>query len=301
MKFLERTNISPILLRALTNNSDKYYSQLKIFLDEYPEQFDYQFSVTTLSSAPREKVLVKRHHDEIIVDPLYFYYTLIGSAIHTVLEENKLPEERVEMRLGKVITINGKRILIHGQLDLWTPENAGVIEDHKYTSAYAMGKDRADHEAQLNILRWLCKTNGIDVSHLRNNYLFRNWMESNKGQANYPQEPVVLEDKKLWKKKEIEDFIYQRAELHLKNQDVPDSQLTECTPEEQWESPIRYALYKGSSKRAWRVKDTLHEAEAELVGKEGYDIVPRGGYRLKCERYCLAKQFCSQYKPTTND
>lgn len=305
MIYKERTNISPLFLRALKQSNELYFEELKEFLNSYPEEFDYQISTTTLSSAPRPKVLQKRHSSKIVVDPLHFFYSLWGNGIHYFLEQNadESKGEMKETRLGKVLVINGVKVLIHGQFDWYSPEGGGVIEDHKLTGTYTMQKERTEHEAQLNVLYWLCRYNNIPVKYIRNNYMFRDWSAKYLGQPGYPKEQVVLEDKNIWPKKKIDEYILDRAKVHLNDKDKADDQLTECTPEEQWESPIKYGGYKiqpdGSiGTRAYRVKETEQELLTAL-GKNAanYKIIQRGGYKTKCQKYCLVKDFCSQYKP----
>jgi hypothetical protein len=104
----------------------------------------------------------------------------------------------------------------------------------------------------------------------------------------------------LWDIKTTENYISERIKLH---EQVP---APECTPEEKWERPTRYAVKKKGRKSAIRVFDNKLEAELELDNQEEkakakkkndkFSIEVRKGENVRCENYCVVNKFCPYYK-----
>jgi hypothetical protein len=71
-----------------------------------------------------------------------------------------------------------------------------------------------------------------------------------------------------------------------------------------WETPTRYAIMKGTNKRATKVCDTKDQAEQFIKDhKDGkkMKIEIRPGERKRCEDYCDVQIFCKQYEREIKD
>jgi len=102
----------------------------------------------------------------------------------------------------------------------------------------------------------------------------------------------------MWGHDEGMAYIKTRLHLHLKNLDLPDESLDLCSPVDQWARPTKYAVMKEGRKSALRVFDDHVKAathKSNLDDKKIY-IDKREGEKIKCERFCKAKDFCHQYK-----
>lgn len=295
----ERNDLSPIFMRALSLANDRYVDDLNQWLDEW--EFDYQISVTSLAKPPRERQLTERNYDEIVIDPMDNYWTLFGNAVHNILESAVIEGEKVEERLGVIIKVLGKNVLIHGQADYYCRKDA-YLEDHKYTSAWSVLKEKDEHVAQLNVLAWIWRMDGKPVEEIKNNYLFRDWSPRNKHIEGYPQEQALLVPVPLWKTKNVVEYVTERAEAHIKAAEAKTEDLPLCSEKERWADGggmrIHYKTQKGEwSKRPYfcRTKEEFKKRIEELKGreikKEKVHAKPK-----KCLNYCLAAPFCSQHK-----
>ena len=78
------------------------------------------------------------------------------------------------------------------------------------------------------------------------------------------------------------------------------SSLVECSSEEMWERPAKYAFHRltkagNPSKIATRVFDNQMEADIFAAENEG-NVNVRPGVRTRCEGdYCKVSRWCDQY------
>ncbi len=119
-------------------------------------------SVTTLIDAPQIRRLKKRHADAITVDVSERIWTLLGQAVHTILERAALQSEGMVAETRLFATVKGWTL--SGQFDVMALET-GVLSDYKVTST-AKVTDLDKWTQQLNILRWLAHQNGEAVKSL---------------------------------------------------------------------------------------------------------------------------------------
>ena len=247
--------------------------------------------VTELISPPIMKNLALKHWDEITVDVSDYLFSVLGQAVHYILEKgtpsDAIGEERifVDTKFGR---LSGKSDIYH---------NEGV-EDWKVTSVFSflLGvKDEWVH--QLNVYKYLWEKNHFPVKFLTINAILRDWIRSKAkyDPMNYPQIPFIQLKADLWSEKECEEYINERFAIHgLGN--------TECTMYEKWERPDSWAIIKGKNKRATRVLPTELEAELYIDGikdektHKDYSIVHRLGERIRCNDYCLVRDFCPYNK-----
>jgi len=252
---------------------------------------DANLSVTSMIAPARKRILEIRHGDELTEDVADRIWSLMGQIAHGILERAD-DEAWCEERL--YITRHGWRI--SGQFDRVLLEGDGLCQDYKLSSTYSI-KDgvKSEWEAQANLYRLMLVEHGYRVERLQIVVVLRDWQKSKaKHDANYPQAPVVVMDVALWPAEKTEAYIVERLTAHGKAQHV----LPECTPEERWERPAKWALRKDGNKRA----TSLHDTEAEAVAAQAAAKKPsemlvehRPGESIRCADYCSAAPCCSQW------
>ena len=245
--------------------------------------------VTELISAPLVKELMIKHWKELTEDVSNGLWRLLGTSCHYILKggtpDNALGEERLSFTIGDTT--------ITGQSDLYSESG---IEDWKVTSVYSflLGA-KPEWEKQLNVYGFLWKKNGFPVKSLKINAILRDWQRSKaKFDNTYPQIPFLSLDVPVWDDSKITEYIFDRIAEHT------IKPARECTDEEKWKRTTRYAIMKNENKKATRVFDTLKEAKVYIKALDEkkqleYKIDVREGECVKCENYCIVKNFCPYY------
>lgn len=249
-------------------------------------------SVTKLIDSPQRRVLLKKYGDAVVEDVSERIWSLLGQAVHTILERaNK--SDIVEERL--FADVEGWSL--SGQFDRMDLHNE-TLDDYKCTSTYkVMMSDMKEWERQLNVLRWLAAQNGYKVEKLRIIAILRDWRKADaKRKQDYPQKPVVTIDIPVWSLDETYQYIASRISMH---QAVTAGTKIECTDEERWYEGTTYAVMKNGGKRAIRVFERKEDAESQLADGQ-YVETRRGGYR-RCAEYCEVSEFCDQYQSERKD
>jgi len=241
-------------------------------------------SVTKLIDSPQVRLLQKMHRQAIVEDVSDRIWSLMGQAVHHVLERSAEEEVIVEKRF--FAEVNGWTL--SGQVDRLEP-SAKKISDWKFVSTYKADGDES-WTKQLNVLAYLARANGIPVDKLEIVAIFRDWQRAvAKRDPSYPQIMVKVIPVPVWSDEEVKSYIEDRISLHQK----ADSEgKAMCSDDERWYAGTTWALMKEGGKKAIKlaqVKEDLGEP-----GK-GYEIVERkGGYR-RCESFCAVSQFCPQF------
>ena len=248
------------------------------------------YSVTGLLNPPRILALKAKYHDDIEEDASNLIFAAIGSAAHELFRRssdglNKIVEKRF------FATVDGK--ILSGQVDL--AAEGGMIEDFKISSIWAMTHDAKESwEQQLNIYRWLCKQNGIEIKALRIICVGRDWSKREASRdSNYPQAQVVVFNLNVWELAETERFIKERIALH----EAAKVTLPECSPEDRWQKDDSFAVMKTGRKSAVKVhyKRELADQHLAIAGK-GHYLQERKGTSIRCESYCSVASFCDWWK-----
>jgi hypothetical protein len=274
MKLTNRANLPDAIFQAVAN-------------DPY-SRGDADISVTGLISPPRKVALESAHADELSEDAADRIWSLLGQSIHTILER----ANRVgiaERRLS--ITVDGWKI--SGGMDLY--EEDGVLVDYKTTSAWSCkGGVKPEWETQLNVYAEILRANGHPVKGLRIVAILRDWSKLEaRREFTYPQAQVLSFDVPLWDAVRAQAFIRERVILHKQAR----VSLPECTPEERWARPGKFALMKVGGKRAVKLYDTEAEARAHAsVDPKNLRVEARPGEAVRCSAYCGAAAFCAQYQ-----
>ena len=252
-------------------------------------------SVTKLIDSPQKRVLAKQYRDVVVEDVSERIWSLMGQAVHTVLERAQT-SALVEKRL--YATVDG--MTLSGQFDRAHIQDR-VLQDWKVCSTYKADGDKG-WERQLNVLRWLARENGIEIDRLEVVAIFRDWKKSEAlRKDDYPQQAVKTVTVPVWPYETTLEYIRERMDLHK----AADSGMAaECSEDERWYSGTTYALMKLGGKRAIRVSPVREELGDPGPGQE---IVVRPGANRRCEHYCEVAPFCPQYQRlretegTTND
>lgn len=300
MKITNRFGLPEVFMKALLN-------------DDYTKG-ESDYSVTQLSKPVQAVILFNRYNEEVEKDLSDMMWLLFGKGVHKVLEsvglKNAIQEERLYQKIaGKVLS--GAADLYHFINDLY------VISDYKVTSvwSYIYGSRTQEWEEQLNCYAWLYSQHGFAVDRLEDVVMYRDWSDTEalRHGDNYPPKAqrIAIE---LWPKSKTEEFIKARIGALAAAESLPDDQLPPCTEEEMWAKKDSWAVVKEGNVKATKVLYSVQEAEAVKVDLETpkpgkkksakYEIQFRRGSRTRCERYCDACMFCSQfskYKAETTD
>jgi len=243
-------------------------------------------STTKLIDSPRVRVLGGKHKDEITVDVSERVWALLGQAVHTILERAGLRQEGMVVEERLYADVDGWQV--SGQVDSMHLEMQ-KLSDYKVTTVWK--KNGSDSwTRQLNVLRWLAHQNGHTITTLEVIGIFRDWRKSEAlRDPSYPQSAIQTIHVPLWTLEEAEDYVRERVAIHQAASKGIDIQ---CTDEERWMSPSKFALMKDGAKRAVRVAD---RAEDRGEAGEGYSIVERKGEAKRCQMYCYVSAWCTQW------
>ena len=258
---------------------------------------DADISTTELIDSPRIRKLRMRYEEEMEEDISQRVMSILGTAVHNILEQGAPTDCIVEERL--FMDAHGMRV--SGQLDLQTPTSDGIlISDYKTTSAYAIQANpdgKKEWTQQLNIYRALAEANGKKVSGLEVVAVIRDWTASGlKRSSQYPEVPVIRIPIEMWDPEVGDQYLRAMVGAHSK------SGLTECDSFERWERPTTWAVYGETKsgtrkKRALRVYDNIVEAQQHVFQLNGYGVIEeRPGESIRCQSYCPVSSKCSQWK-----
>lgn len=254
-------------------------------------------SVTGIIQSPRIRQLSKQHTREDISD---LVWVGLGTAWHSHVQAalaDYNPEWIVEQRY--FVDVNGW--VLSGQADLQTVKEDGTIHlwDWKVTTASKLEKGlSAEWEQQLNCYAYLIRrATGREVTSATVVAILRDYKRALFKRQQLGDCAVRLQEIRLWPKEQQESFVRQRVELHqeVELQYTLGEPLIQCTDQEQWRTPGKYAVMQDGRKRAKKVCDTQSEAEFEASLIKGGFVEIRYGTPLKCQaNYCGVSSRCDQ-------
>lgn len=246
------------------------------------------FTVTQLVAPPRIRILRKRHATEMTEDVSDRIYSLVGQSVHTILERAAMEGALAEKRL--YMTVDG--LAISGQLDHYLFVD-GTLSDYKVTSQWA-DLSKPDWLMQLNFLALLLQENGHAVKKLEIAAIFRDWSKTRaKADPDYPQLPVALAPFPLWDHADALAKLKERIGIHR----AAEYELPDCTDEERWYRDTQWAVMKPGNKKATALHPLKGQAEADAANRgKQYIVEQRPGVNVRCENYCEAADFCSQWQ-----
>lgn len=273
MNLTNRNNLPDAIFQAVKND---------------PYKGGGDISVTKLIDSPQRRALIKKYQESIVEDVSDRVWSLLGQAVHTILEranKSDIVEERLYAEvLGWKLSGQFDRIDLHGT----------TLDDYKVTGVYkAMQNDFTDWTWQLNILRWLALKNGYKVDGLRIIAILRDWKKSeSQRKANYPQAPIVAIDIPVLPDDQVYQYICARIKAH---QAASAGEKVLCTDDERWYEGTKWALMKKGGKRAVRIYESKDEISQPVA--DGFFIEERKGGYKRCAEYCEVAPFCEQYAP----
>lgn len=290
----------------LTNNHQLPEAFVKFMKNDKYSRGDSDISVTTLIDAPRINKLRERHDSELTMDVSERIWALLGTAAHHILEQAESPSVVTEERLYANV-FDWK---ISGAIDIqeYNPDGSITVIDYKVCSVWSVMNDKPEWEKQLNCYAYLVrKAKELNVTSLKICAIIRDWNRRKASmESDYPNAPVHLVEVPLWTIEEQDKYIEERVALHMDAQErfFFAEPLPQCTEQERWAKPSRWAVMKKGRKSAVKLFDDERHAQLFIETQKGADalfIEHRKGEYTRCQgNYCGVAQFCDQNKETSN-
>lgn len=268
--------------------------------DEY-SRGDAVISVTQLLNSPRIVLLQRVNESKMVTDVVDRVPSMLGTAMHKVLEKGANPEDIVEERF--FFEILGWKV--SGAVDLQIPKADGTweINDYKITSVYSVMSEKWEWEAQLNMYGYLMRlSTGRRVSSMKIVAILKDWNRKQGAfKPDYPEAPVVVVDVPVWDDDRQKEYIESRVHAHQINTFALDKggAVDYCTDQERWLRNEKYAAMKKGRKTAVKLFNTKDEADGWISGQEDGDafiIEHRPGEPVRCTgNYCGVSNWCKQW------
>ena len=246
-----------------------------------------QISVTELISPPQMRALTLKHWAELTEDASDRIWATMGQLMHKLLEEHGRDSESHLIEHTLASEVEG--LTVTGTFDLYHRE--GVLTDYKFVSVWTtIDGVKREWEQQLNLYAELLRRHEYPVKRLQLVAIYRDWSKSRAQDSGYPKSQVSVFEVPLWSAEEAATFLEERVRLHKR---AEEGEFIECTPEERWERPTKYALMKRGRKSAIRLFDSHEEAIAAASHSSQY-VETRPGTSIRCDSYCAVSAFCRQ-------
>jgi len=281
MKYTNKHMLPGILGRALERNDHKQ---------------EGKYSVSQLMDPPQLVALMSRHKGKMSKDVTENLWSLLGTAVHWIIEKNGGADDLVEQHL--VIEVDG--VKISGTPDHYNL-STHILNDWKTTAVYKYIRGGSDDWcAKLNIYAYMIyKKLGKYPKALFNRLILRDWQARDaKMKPDYPRTPFATIEQELWPKEQTESLIMERIQMHEKAEKLSDEDLPPCTREDIWQKDPCWAAVKPGAKRASKLffGDNAQEECSAYCGHTHLQMEFRPGAMTRCEGYCPAKHFCHQYR-----
>lgn len=284
MKIVNNSGVPEVLFNALKHN---WYTG---------EGEKRDWSVTELLDPVKVSILKKRYDDDIEKDALENLWSLMGSAMHIVLEKGSMDKEHlgllVEKRLG--MDILGKHIT--GGMDIYDQKDKCII-DFKFQTVWnwIYLDDHIDNlKFQLNAYRILLKANGYDVEKMKVIFVFRDWREYEISRIrDYPDTQFKELDIEVIPDEEMMKLLEEKVANLEKYKDTPDDEIPICSKEERWQKEDSWKImYKNKA-----IKTFYTEQEAiDFVNEKHYgEIRYTQEMPKRCPKYCAGRDYCNFY------
>lgn len=287
MKITNKYNFPESIVRAVEN-------------DPYTGGGD--ISVTRLIAPAQQVALQKLHADDIEEDVSDRIWSLIGQAVHHVVERSATDFSEIRVS-SEILGWN-----VSGQFDHLSKE--GVLTDYKITSVWtvlnALQEGKEEWEEQLNLLAQLIKLDDSryidsgksmtlpEVEKIQIVAICRDWSKTKAmTTTNYPKQSEIIEID-LWPEDIRQDYLEARVAEHQQAQ--LEGKWPPCSNKEKWTRPDKFAVMKGKNKRAVKLFDSKEEAEKMAESDKAYWVQDRPGEDVRCESYCNVRPWCPQKK-----
>ena len=266
--------------------------------DKY-DSGDADISVTSLIDSSRIRKLKKINEDKIEEDVSDRIMSILGTAVHNILEVG-CPDDAIAERRFFAETKSGK--VLSGQVDLIEKNDDGyTISDYKVVRGASISFNpdgKPEWLNQLNCYSWLASQSGINVTKLQIVAVIRDWSNAAAMRGgSYPKSPVVCLDIKLNSLDETEKYINEKMDDHFSDG------MRKCTDEERWKGSDTHAVYEysktgGLKSRAKRLLNSSFEAQAYMLDNNiNGEVVVREAKTTRCDgNYCSVSSWCDQYE-----
>ena len=249
-------------------------------------------TVTSLIDSPQIFRLRKQHDEEMTEDVSDRVYSILGTAVHKILEvgsdDGCIVEERLHAEFDGMT--------VSGAIDLQTPAGSSyLLSDYKTCTAYTLiynVEGKPEWERQLNVYDALCRHNGKNIIGLEVIAIVRDWSKASVGRRHYPNNPVVRVPITRWDPETQDEYIADRVKAHK-------NVLMGCSSAERWGKPEQFAVHndKTKSDRASKLCGTHQEATDWIGKRSGFRIEVRPPSYTRCDNnYCNVSEFCTQHK-----
>lgn len=243
-------------------------------------------STTKLIDAPQIRVLGGRYKDQITTDASERVWSLLGQAVHTVLERAGIRREGMVAEHRFFAEHSGWTL--SGQADVLDLD-AGAIRDYKMTTVFKASGNFAWNR-QLNVLRWLAQQNGYVIDRLEIVAIFRDWRKAEaERNPDYPQAPIQTIHIPIWGDDALEQYLDERVAMH---QAASRGETVWCSDEERWKDADKWAIIRPGGSRALKVLDAAPTADDV---PQGYVVQVRPGAYKRCQLYCDVSAWCPQW------
>ncbi len=180
-----------------------------------------------------------------------------------------------------------------------------TLQDYKVSSVYnVMHGIKPDWEGQMNVLCWLARKNGYDVTKLQIVAILRDWSKPKSLiTKDYPKVQVAVIDIPVWD--DPEPWMNEVIARHK----AAELELPKCTDEETWYTGTKWAVVKSAGKPSASTgfkramtggvfddEDSAKNYMTEVVDSAKHEIEHRPGIYKRCEAYCEVSQVCDQWK-----
>lgn len=257
-------------------------------------------SVSELIQPVQLRALTLRHEENLAEDAADRIWALLGDLLHYALEKSAqgLPNIITEQELS--IEVLGWKVIGHYDLseaadsDLSSLVLEGeTLTDYKLTSVWAIKNGlKPEWVAQLNSYAHLIRTAGRKVAKAQIVAIGRDWSKLKAMyERDYPKHQVKVLSVDLWTPAQAQTYIERRVVLH---QRAELGEWPECTPEERWSKPTKYALMKKGQKRAVKLYGVESEA-LQAITEKAHFVELRPGEETRCQSYCLVSEKCGQF------
>ena len=177
---------------------------------------------------PKLVAIREAHQEDLTEDASNMIWSLMGTAMHTVLERAGIISGKGSTEQRLYMTIDDW--VVSGQFDYLDSE--GVLWDWKFVSVYEYINGIKDsREKQLNVYASLAAANGMVIRGLRVGFIFRDWSQRAAAAGGfYPASQAIQQDIPLWDSGKTDEYIRERIRLHKAARQDPQS--ISCTEEE---------------------------------------------------------------------
>ena len=252
-----------------------------------------RIGVTSLIGSPLPRILSIRHAAEIDNDISENFWSLLGKAVHYIIERSGPHTDiKIEHKVGGATLV--------GVIDY--VENGHLI-DWKLTSEWgAVFAADKDWENQVQTYAYLAKKqSGVPIKKLSVYILMRDWNKrAARRSADHPQLFFKQLSFEPWSDEVIERYINERVRFHLEAEEFIEGEIPErfwCSGKERWQRLSKWAVMKKVEGRAYRVlaneeaAKAVCDREAKRTGKPCF-VVFRPGEYIRCLSYCAYSGWC---------